>query len=200
MHPGLFRTLQRIGRPVIAVALAAASASLMLPPSSHDQRVSEYQPHQVKAAAIYNFLLFTSWPDGTSEDGALVVGVLGADDIERAFGPVKNEGIGGRPLETRRLRKKTPASELYECHVIFLSTSAASDHARLLSLLDDRAVLTISDSEGFLDKGGMINLVTQGNKIKFEVNTAAADRAGIKFRAKLLRLAVRIVREDDGDG
>ena len=51
-------------------------------------------------------------------------------------------------------------------------------------------VLTVADTAGFLDHGGIINFVLEGSKVRFEINQEAAERAGIKISSKLLRLAV----------
>lgn len=47
--------------------------------------------------------------------------------------------------------------------------------------------------EGFLDLGGMVNFVRSQNRIAFEIDIGNARRRGIEFRAKLLRLASRVI-------
>ena len=61
---------------------------------------------------------------------------------------------------------------------------------RILQDLGDAPVLTVADTDGFLDDGGIINFKLEGSKVRFEINQQAAERVGIKISSKLLRLAV----------
>jgi hypothetical protein len=56
------------------------------------------------------------------------------------------------------------------------------------------SVLTISDSEGFVDTGGVIELLYADSRIQFEVILSAAQRAGLKIASQVLKLA-RVVRD-----
>jgi len=56
--------------------------------------------------------------------------------------------------------------------------------------------LTVGETEGFAVLGGIINLTVEGNKVHFEINRLAADRAGQKISSKLLSIA-KIVKEQD---
>jgi hypothetical protein len=54
--------------------------------------------------------------------------------------------------------------------------------------------LTVGDTDRFVETGGMINFVKEGKKIRFEINEAAAKRAGLRVSSKLLSLASRTIR------
>jgi hypothetical protein len=56
-------------------------------------------------------------------------------------------------------------------------------------MLDGSYILTIGDTKGFGESGVMINFLTKENKVRFEINLAAARRAGLKISSKLLSLA-----------
>ena len=76
------------------------------------------------------------------------------------------------------------------CHLLFISDSEAESLAAILAALDDRPVLTVADMPNFARAGGIINLKTTGeNKLRFEINTGTARRAGLKISSKLLNLA-----------
>ena len=68
------------------------------------------------------------------------------------------------------------------------STPQQIDHARKMI-----------ETEGFAMLGGIIILTIEGNKLHFEVNPTAADRAGLKISSKLLGLA-KIVKEQNPEG
>ena len=53
----------------------------------------------------------------------------------------------------------------------------------------------MSDMEGFATRGGIIELLKRGNKIRFEVNVASAEAAGLTISSSLLRLARTVHRK-----
>ncbi|MCX5637000.1 MAG: YfiR family protein, partial [Planctomycetota bacterium] len=58
-------------------------------------------------------------------------------------------------------------------------------------------VLTISEMEGFIEKGGMINFITEESKVRFEINDSAAKKSGLQISSKLLSLAKKVIMEKD---
>ena len=52
----------------------------------------------------------------------------------------------------------------------------------------------MGETKGFAAQGGIINMTIEENKVHFEVNQLAAERAGLKISSKLLSLA-KIVKE-----
>jgi hypothetical protein len=75
------------------------------------------------------------------------------------------------------------------CHVVFVPVTEKDHAEKIMKSLQGSNTLTVGESDGFAAMGGIINLVVEGDKIRFEVNPAAADRAGLKISAKLLSMA-----------
>jgi hypothetical protein len=103
------------------------------------------------------------------------------------------------------------------CHVLFLSAQSAPESdegsaderlAAILKRAPAAPVLLVADSEGLAEQGAAVNFFVGRDdagvpKVKFEVNPAAAKRAGLTIHPGLLRLADRIVgdkvnRDDPG--
>ena len=78
------------------------------------------------------------------------------------------------------------------CHILFVSASEHAHLPQILTALKNKSTLTISEIEGFLTLGGMINFLTVDNKIRFEIHQTAAERAGLKLSSKLLSLAIAV--------
>jgi hypothetical protein len=55
-------------------------------------------------------------------------------------------------------------------------------------------VLTVGDTDGFAQRGGAINFTLQARKVRFEINPAAAEQAGLKMSSQLLKLATLVSR------
>jgi hypothetical protein len=169
--------------PAIA-ALAALSVCAQTP------KPTEYE---VEAAYLSHFGGFVQWPArvGSANDPFYVC-VLGQD----VFGPLldaalKGETIGGAPMAARRL---TGVEESAGCRILFIRTSKDSQMTASLAALGKSNILTVSDLPGFTRRGGMIQFVLEGNRVRFEINLAAAQRAGLTLSSELLKLAVAIRR------
>jgi hypothetical protein len=61
----------------------------------------------------------------------------------------------------------------------------------ILRRLDRAPVLTVGESEGFAQAGGMIGFAMVDEKVKFEIDADAASRCGLKLNATLLQAARR---------
>jgi hypothetical protein len=154
-------------------------------------RASEYQ---VKAVFLFNFAQFVDWPAAAfpASDTPLVICVLGNDPFGDALDQtVRNERLGGRPFQVRRHRS---VDEITTCHILFISRSEANRPEAILASLKQRPILTVSDADGFAQRGGMIRFVTDRNRIRLQLNLAAAEAAHLTISSKLLRAAEIIPR------
>ena len=59
--------------------------------------------------------------------------------------------------------------------------------------LGSQPVLTVSDLPGFAQQGGVIGLVRQGGRLRFEINRGVAQAAGLRLSVDLLSLAMSVV-------
>jgi hypothetical protein len=149
--------------------------------------------YPVKLAFLYNFTKFVEWPPNSYRDpGApLAICIVGEDP----FSPyleveLRSRTVGGHPVEVRRLR---PSDILSACHIVFIPVTEKNQAARIVSDLKGSSTMTVGEIEGFAVQGGIINFTVEDNRLHFEVNTLAAERAGLKISSKLLSLA-RIVK------
>ncbi len=150
------------------------------------------EEYRLKAAFLYNFIKFVEWPSGAFADptSPMVVCVLAGDQFFEAIRSLEGKTVDQRMLTIRRMAR---AEDAGQCHVLFIDSSERDRAGRMLESVGNRAVLTVSDMEGFVRSGGMIGLIESGNRIRFEINVAGARFAGLKISSKLLRLADTIV-------
>ena len=154
-------------------------------------RASEYQ---VKAVFLFNFAQFVDWPADAFADSTapLVIGVLGADPFGGALDrTVRDERLAGRPFEVRRYQS---VEEITTCHILFISRSQGSRPEAILAGLKRRPILTVSDADRFAERGGMIRFVSDRNRIRLQLNLAAAEAAQLTISSKLLRVAEIVPR------
>jgi hypothetical protein len=157
-----------------------------------ETQLSEYQ---VKAAFLYKFATYVRWPATSSAemDAPFVIGIIGKDPFGHMLDAViDSQSIHGRAVVVKRLVRP---EEALRCHLLFVGSSERGALRKILGTLNGAPVLTVGDMDRFAEQGGMINLTTEENHIRFEINKRAIDRAGLKVASQLLGLA-RIVDEE----
>lgn len=172
---------------VLKRAMTAAGLIILLA-ASGTARAEVASEYDVKAAFLYNFTKFVEWPSSAfDERNDFQLCVLGEDPFGGSLDVVKGEKVSGRNITLLRTPK---LAEAEGCQILFISRSERNRMPEVLRELRDAPVLTVADTDGFLDRGGIINFVLEGSKVRFEISQEAAERAGIKISSKLLRLAV----------
>ena len=158
---------------------------------------SEYQ---VKAAYVYNFGKFVKWPADAAANrgGAFTICVLGDDPFGTVLqSTLAGESIGGKLVAVKRVPL---AQDAASCHILFLSTAQEAKLKEVLAALGQASVLTVSDIPEFSQRGGMIQFVLQGDRVRFEINRANAESDGLFLTSDLLKVAVVVrgpVRKGD---
>lgn len=140
----------------------------------------------LKAAFLYNFALYTSWPPPPPTTVTLCS--IGHDDLGAAFDALANKQVDGKPVQVRRIDS---AADARSCHVLYVPESGGSNLPALARGLASQPVLIVSDA-GNLD-AAMILIEPDGNRFAFSVNLARVRHAGLDVSSKLLRLA-RVVK------
>jgi len=147
---------------------------------------------QLRAAFIYRFTQFVNWPDSLRSDRSpVVVGLLGADDLR----PALEQILDGKQLDGRRYQVRVfdRPEEVRGCMVVFVDLPAARQAGALESVSAD-GVLTIGNGEEFVHAGGVIALIEENRRIRFDINLTAAQKARLRVQSALLDLARRAGR------
>jgi YfiR/HmsC-like len=152
------------------------------------QAQAEPTEYEIKAAFVYNFAKFVEWPPdafANSSDPVRLC-VLGnhalSSDLQRI---IAGKMIGSRSLQVHRVG----LFQIRECQVLFVGLSESGRLQQVLEAARGASVLTVGETPGFLEQGGVINFVFDQNRIRFEVNLKAAQEARLKLSSKLLNLA-----------
>jgi hypothetical protein len=144
---------------------------------------------RVEAAFLYSFARFVEWPDDYSASASTPVTfcVLGLAPLHDALEQsLAGKAINGRPVLARRINRPEDA---LQCQIAFIGWDERKRLPAVLEALNGAPVLTVSDFEQFASHGGMIQLIREGNKFRFAVNTDAVTRHGLRVSSKLLQLA-----------
>ena len=174
------------GFVLLLAGLLPLGAQAALPPA---------QEHEVKAAFIYNFTKFVEWPANRFEQPAapLVIGVAGNTPVATALQiAVRGRYVNEHPLQVVMLSRPEDARQL---HLLFIPAAEEHRLAGWIAAAAGAGVLTVGESTGFLQRGGAINFVQQADRVRFEIHLGAAEHAGLRVSAQLLKLAIA-VRQD----
>jgi hypothetical protein len=154
---------------------------------------------QVKAAFLTKLAMFVDWPPGVfpNEAAPVCIGILGEDPFGRlAEEAALAERVNGRRVHIRRLRD---VKEVTRCQILFIGGGGEAGRLEeMLQALAGRPILTVGDQPDFTQRGGMVNFIKEEGRIRFEVNLAATDAAGLKLSAKFLQVARVVVGGRNG--
>ncbi len=156
-------------------------------------RADVTKEYKIKAAFLYNFTKFVEWsPDRFPDGGApIVIGVLGENPFgDELAAAVHDRKVNGRCIVIRSIRSPEDAQQ---AHVVFVTEGEERRFETMLLAKTD-GVLTVGESRRFAAIGGAITFVAVEDKVRFEINMAAAEAAGLKISAQLQKLAV-VVRK-----
>jgi hypothetical protein len=189
-RPGTSRPTSRL--ILLFVVLIASFAS---PAPLAWAQSSETTGYEVKTAFLFNFAKFIDWPSSSfvSPKSPFTICVLGHDPFGNILDDtLQGKMIGDRPLAVRRLKDE---AEARSCQMVFVSSLESAHLAEILESLRGANILLVGETNGFAASGGTIEFTLEDNHVRFTINPDAADRAGLKFSAKLLALA-KIVHDE----
>jgi YfiR/HmsC-like len=145
--------------------------------------------YQIKAAFIYNFTQFVTWPKNSfsGDNAPFVLAVVGDDPFSGALETaMQDRTVDGRPITVRHF---ATTDQIGPCQVLFVPQSQEQALTAIMAKVAKNAVLTIGESDTFLPGGGAIRFYVDGNKMRFEISPVATDTAGLQVSSKLLELA-----------
>lgn len=146
---------------------------------------------ELKAAIVFNILLFVDWPASVlPQDSALVLCFGPNGGLNSAFKRLAGREVRGHPLELREVASAAPRP----CHALYAD---AADRTRLASLLKPMVAggaLVVSDDAEAPREFTAIVLQRADHKIVFDVHLQPLRQSQLQLSSKLLRLA-RAVRE-----
>lgn len=175
--------------------ILAACALFMLAPGAARAQGAASTAERLKAAYLFKFHHYVEWPaQARPVDGVdYVIGVVGADEIADELARIAAARDGGQDSVT--VRRLGPGDSLEGVHVLFMGSGELIRQPALLARAQARAILVVSDAQGALGRGSMVNFLLRDERIRFEISTDAAEKSGLKLSARLLALAVAVVRE-----
>jgi hypothetical protein len=166
-----------------------ALAAVVWTPARAQTSTPEPSEYQVKAAFLYNFVKFVEWPpEALARQETLVLCVFGKDPFKGALDEVVDgKTINGHPLQ---IRKANDPAATRSCHVLFVSAMENSRGGEITRAIRSFNILTVTEVGRSVEHCSVINFLMEDQRVRFQIDTSAAARAGLKISSKLLQLAV----------
>jgi hypothetical protein len=189
----------------ITVLVMAVVLVVMITTSNvySESKSAQYKEYEVKAAFMYNFLKFVNWPKEKSaqDNNQIIIGIIGEDPFGSAADVFKGKTIEDHQVaikyfdNARQLKESSEkAQEIAKCYLLFICASEQKNVKDIIDVVSQRGVLTVGDSEKFIESGVIINFMLEDNKIRFDINLDSSEKAGLEIRSQLLRLARKVIK------
>ena len=144
----------------------------------------------LKAAIIINMAMFVEWPPQSSLPGdRLNVCFLGNSPVAEALGNAEGRTVRNRIVRVSKVR----TVGLRDCHVVYVSAADNTQMSEIVATLHNVPTLLVGDSPDFFTRGTMLNLELSAGHIVFDVDLRSAQKAGLQFSSKALRLARQVI-------
>lgn len=171
--------------------ILATIATGSVPSRAQDE--TQALERRVKAAFLYKFVGYVDWPSRSfpRADTPVRIGVLGDDSLATELARmVTDRTIEKRPVSIQALDRD---EALDGVHVLFVGHREAARLSTVARTLQSRPVLLVTEDEGALQRGGMINFVVQDGRVRFQISLPAAEKNGLVLRSGLLAVAQSVI-------
>ncbi len=158
----------------------------------HGQAQSIQDEYRVKAAFLFHFAQLVTWPPNPPSDGphSFLLCTVDGDPFQGALETmIAGKQIGSRKIHIRHVMY----NQINECTMLFIGQNEDHSLKPFLARLGNASILTVGESDDFLDAGGMIQFLMEGKRIRFAINQRAAESVKITISSQLLLLASKVI-------
>lgn len=144
----------------------------------------------IKAIFIFNFSTLCDWPK-EDKTGNFVIGVYGETNLySELVKKYSSKSIGSQPIE---IVKFASQSDIEKCHILYITNSNSSKVDDIADDFSGESILLVTEDDGLLDKGSVINFVIEDNKQKFEISKKNGGKRDIVIGSTLAQLATKVI-------
>lgn len=170
--------MKRLNHIICSLAL------LVLPAQANTTVVDE---RDMKAALIYNFSVYTTWPEFTGN--TFNVCAFEGDDESINNNLFESKEINGRPIRFVIIHT---VSQVKNCQVLYLEETNKIGDRGLFENMEKFSVLSIAEIKNKTENASIIKIHLNNKKYDFTINNQVAKQANLMVSSKLLRLATRV--------
>jgi len=144
----------------------------------------------LQANYLYNIAKLVEWKDPAMRNGNFVIGVLGGANLyQELIKQYSTRTIGKQPIEVRKLPR---TADLEKCHMLFIGRTELSLAPEIFKRMKEQSTLVITEYDGGLEDGAVVNFVKVDNLLKYELSMSNARKHGLVVGLTLKNLAHRV--------
>ena len=177
---------------LICMTLAITILTATIAAQTDDQAALE---RNVKAAFIYKFTNYIEWPQNSfsQPDTPLTIAVMGDDQLAAELNQlVSGRIVNGRPIAVRKIQDIEPSIAI---NILFVGHNESARLNEVVGALQARPILIVTESEGSLTQGSIINFLVIDGHVRFEIAQNSAEKRGLKLSSRLLAVAQNVQTE-----
>ncbi len=179
--------MQRLGYCRLALLSLLGLAMAWTPSRALHAQTEMPREARIQSVLILRMVKFVDWPSKSLQAAdALQFCTWGESPTEAALQSLQGQKVRDHEIVVRKLK---PPFSTRGCHVVYVSNSVKDLTPGQLYESGSGAMLTISDMPDFGQRGGIITLVKQSNRIGFDIQLRYAREHGLQIGAPLLELA-----------
>ncbi len=148
---------------------------------------SHAQIEKMQAAFVYNFTLLVSWP-ASYQAGDFTIAVLGNSPINKELEEMAKQKKAGS--QTIVIKKVNSADEIGKAQIVYVPDAQKSKISDVVAKTNGSSTLVVTESDGAIDKGAIINFTLVQEKLRFELSESKASARNLKLAANLVKLAI----------
>ncbi len=146
----------------------------------------------VQAGYIYNIAKLVDWKDPGLKSGNFKIGVIGSTNLyQELVKKYATKSIGKQPIEVLKLPR---SADVEACHILFVGQADLDLMPALYKRLKGRATLLVTEYQGALEDGSVVNFVRVQNTLKYEISLVNAGQHKLEVGTTLVNLAQNVVK------
>ncbi len=160
-------------------------------------RLEKAAEDDLKVAYTIAFLKFLFHPKGDArlDDPVMHICVIGNSSVVKAFAQVHGTKILlGKPKTLRIMTDPTRLScmEQRRCWAVYIDRMSRHRIPKIATELRGRGVLILTESKGALDDGSMVNLLREGDRLRWEMSRTRIEAEKLGMSSQVYRNAVKV--------
>lgn len=144
--------------------------------------LAQVEDYKVKAGWIYALVQYIKWKE--QNQTPLTICTLGLDSVGSFLRRIQKEK--SLPVS---IEDKNHNSSLRKCHIIYIGSSEEEQVPDILKNIKDLPILTVSTVKGFAQMGGIVEFITETDKVSLRINISSAKNAQLIIDSDLLGIS-----------
>lgn len=180
----MMRIFRKIAGRRISVLLISLSC---LMGAAKAQDVKVVSMNKYISSCLYNFSKYINWP-AERKTGDFIITIVGSKDLYSEMTKLtQNMMVGLQPIQVKYCSSASEISGFQ--HIVFVSSWQSGKISLVLQKTAGSNTLVVTETEGMIDKGAMINFIPVDGNMQFEIRKESLSKRNLTASSVLDRMA-----------